>query len=265
MTLLWPQIPAPVAERLLASLPAEGPTHGATRNRDQIYTPVGGTRPTDADVAALTTTIEDVARRHGFPQRQPNAIRVAFDRDAATTIRAALDLSWSEAGQRGIWSFISLVALPHVTYWRFGINNPERWIATDLTRHAWARLWWQAVVFETDPAILLELTESDLNQLMERRTLGGDTRITCALARAIVERTPAGGVSRRNVIRDATARLRRRLEFIDTAAVGDDDLAIMCRSEVDASWQRVRSVRSGHSDATTNASGVQQGAVRPTQ
>lgn len=240
MTQLWPQIPALVAERLFAGLPPDAPDRGDVRHPAQIYTPVGAARAADADVEAFKATIEDLAAHHGYPTRGlPTSTRTGFDRAAAAAVRRTLDLSWSEAGQRGVWSFVALVVLPHVTHWRFGTNNSERWIATDLTRHTWARLWWQAVVFDTDSRVLAELTESDLNQLLERRTLGGDTRITCALARAVVERTPHGGAKRRHLIRDATARVRRRLEFIDTAAVVDDDLATMCRSEVDISWERV--------------------------
>jgi hypothetical protein len=238
MTILWPRLPATVAEREFESLPADGPRSGTVRHPAQTYTPVGGSRATDADVRALINGLVVLSEQHGFPERQPTRSRVAFDRGATGVLRSALDLSWSEAGHRGTWSFIAIVALPHLTYWRFGTDNPERWIATDLTRHTWARLWWQAVVFENDPQILVELTESDLNQLLERRTLGGDARVTCALARAVVERTPDGGTMRRVIIRDATARLRRRLEFIDTAAVDDPDLGALCRAEVFASQQR---------------------------
>lgn len=244
MTQLWPQIPALVAEGLFAGLPTGGPDRGAVRHPAQIYTPVGAARATEADVEAFKSAIEHLAAEHGYPTGgQAAAARTTFDRAAAAAVRRTLDLSWSEAGQRGVWSFVALVVLPHVTHWRFGTNNEERWIATDLTRHTWARLWWQAVVFEADPQLLADLTESDLNQLLERRTLGGDTRMTCALARAVVARTPDGGIDRRHLIRDATARVRRRLEFIDTAAVDDDNLAAMCRSEVDLSWERVSNLR----------------------
>lgn len=238
MTTLWPRLPETIAESEFEVLPRDGPRTGALRHPAQIYTPVGGARATDADIRALIERLEHVARRYGFPTAQPAPVRVAFDREAATALRVSLDLSWSEAGQPGTWSFVALVVVPHLTYWRFGTNNPERWIASDLTRHTWARLWWQAVVFESDPQVFHDLTESDLNQLLERRTLGGDARVTCALARAIVERTPEGGTPRRAVIRDATARLRRRLEFIDPAAIGDADLRAMCRTEVGVAHER---------------------------
>ncbi|MET8462784.1 hypothetical protein [Micromonospora zamorensis] len=49
-------------------------------------------------------------------------------------------------------------------------------MATDLTRHTWAWLWWQAVVFARHEQILVVLSESDLNQLLERRSIGGNPR-----------------------------------------------------------------------------------------
>lgn len=238
MTTLWPRLPAAVADSEFETLPPTAPRSGGLRHPAQVYTPVGGARATDADVRDLVVGLETVAARHGHPGQPPGAARVAFDRDAAGALRTCLDLSWSEAGQPGTWSFLALVVLPHLTHWRFGRGNRERWIASDLTRHTWARLWWQAVVFEDDPQLLLDLTESDLNQLLERRTIGGDPRTTCALGRAVVEHTPEGGNARRAVIRDATARLRRRLEFLDPAAADDDGLRALCRAEVAASHER---------------------------
>ena len=102
------------------------------------------------------------------------------------------------------WSFVALVPLPQLTYWRFGFGNRERWIAGDLTRHTWARLWWQAVVFEGHVELLAALSESDLNQLLERRIIGGDPRLTRALRHAV---TGCQEASRRILIRDAAKRL----------------------------------------------------------
>jgi hypothetical protein len=236
MTVLWPRLPTPVATSELDRIRISGPGQPQVHHSDQIYTPVGGRRATESEIRAVITRLTDLATEHGYPQPAPDHRRIAFDRRAATALRNTIDLNWSEAGQRDTWSFLALVVLPHLTSWRFGTRNSERWVATDLTRHTWSRLWWQAVVFENDPAVLDELTESDLNQLLERRTMGGDPRLVCALARSVVDRTP-DGVRRRGLIRDVTARLLRRLTFIDAQALDDAALAHFCRSETDASWQ----------------------------
>ncbi|WP_350274845.1 hypothetical protein [Kribbella sp. HUAS MG21] len=138
-----------------------------------------------------------------------------------------MDITWAEAGTRSIWSFVALVPLPEVTYWRFGVTNVERWVATDLTRHTWARLWWQAVVFESDPELLGLLTESDLNQLLERRAIGGDPRLVRCIARAVVQGDLAG-IPRRRVIRDVSQRLVRHLAFVDVRALDVRTLIDWC-------------------------------------
>ena len=234
MTVLWPRLPAAVAGEEFERVRSNGPGDPRVHHPAQVYTPVGGRRATDAEIRSVITRLTELASEHGYPQAAPDHVRIAFDRRATTLLHDAIELNWSEAGQRDTWSFLALVALPHLTRWRFGTNNPERWIATDLTRHTWARIWWQAVVFARDSALLDALTESDLNQLLERRTMGGDPRIICALARSIVDHTPAG-TGRRPLIRDVTARLLRRLAFIDAHALGDTALVHLCRSETDAS------------------------------
>ncbi|MER7457514.1 hypothetical protein [Micromonospora sp. NPDC126480] len=167
-----------------------------------------------------------LAEKHGCPKAVGPDARVAFDRDAARLIRSHMDLSWAEAGNRDVWSFISLVALPHVTMWRFGGENRERWVATDLTRHTWARLWWQAVVFAGHEQILAALSESDLNQLLERRSIGGDSRLVRETARVVTELS--GDVPRRRVIRDVTLRLLRYLAFLDIRALSDEQVRDLC-------------------------------------
>ncbi|MFG3601615.1 hypothetical protein [Micromonospora chersina] len=177
-------------------------------------------------VRELIDGVSALAEKYGFPKSGGPDVRIAFDRDAAGLIRSHMDLSWAEAGNRDVWSFISLVTLPHVTMWRFGPSNRERWVATDLTRHTWARLWWQAVVFAGHEQILAALSESDLNQLLERRSIGGDPRLVRETARAVTE--VLGDAPRRRVIRDVTLRLRRYLAFLDVRALSDEQIRDLC-------------------------------------
>lgn len=142
------------------SVPSETPP-------DQTLAPVGG-RVSGKGVRELIDAVSTLAEKRGFPKAAGPDSRIAFGPDAAGLIRRHMDLSWAEAGNRDVCGPLSLVALPHVTLWRFGRDNRERWVATDLTRHTWARLWWQAVVFARHEQILVVLSESDLNQLLER-------------------------------------------------------------------------------------------------
>lgn len=227
MTELWPHLPGVVGVAVYAEVAAGRPPVPQDNHPDQTWAPVGS-RVAPKRVRELIDAVSTSAGEYGFPKAAGNDARISFDRDAAKVIRGQLDLSWAEAGNRDLWSFLSLVALPHVTMWRFGPGNKERWIATDLTRHTWARLWWQAVVFAGHEHILAALSESDLNQLLERRSIGGDPRLVREMARAI---TGLGtDAPRRPVIRDVTARLRRYLAFLDVRALSDQQIRDLCRA-----------------------------------
>ncbi|MEB3032086.1 hypothetical protein [[Mycobacterium] nativiensis] len=222
----WPQIPAGVAEveyRQLIGSPDEPKPR--SRHPDQIYSPVGD-RATDACVQRLIDAIGVTAADYGYPDQPSGQARIQFDRAAASALRDEMDISWADAGSTRLWSFVSLVALPHLTYWRFGFDNRERWIASDLTRHTWSRLWWQAVVFQDHEELLGRLQESELNQLQERRIIGGDPRLISTFALAVLEAN--ADVPRRRLIRDATKRLRRILVFVDPLALDDGQVREMC-------------------------------------
>ncbi|MFB6726259.1 hypothetical protein ACFCV3_39180 [Kribbella sp. NPDC056345] len=233
MTVLWPRLPDAVAREEYEKIRAGAPCRDASRHSEQIYAPVGE-RVAELKISELTVAITRLARAHGYPDPAPDATRVAFDRACAPLVRRMVDITWAEAGSRSVWSFVSLVPLSGITLWRFGTNNIERWLATDLTRHTWARLWWQAVVFDSDPRLLDHLTESDLNQLLERRSIGGDPRLVRSIGAAIVHAKPAD-LTRRQIIRDVTKRLRRQLAFIDIRALEDATLHKWCQAIVQES------------------------------
>ncbi len=144
---------------------------------------------------------------------------------------------------------MSLVLLPHLTMWRFGTGNRERWVATDLTRHTWARLWWQATVFAGQEDLLNAMSESDLNQLLERRRIGGDPRLVCCLARAVV--AAPTDVPRRFVIRDSTRRLRRWLAFLDASALNVDQMNDVCSELVSTAARNYATSGSTDAEAPT--------------
>lgn len=225
MSELWPHLPAVVGAAMYAQVKAGIDLAPQSSHPDQIWAPVGG-RVSPRRIRELADVLSSLGARYGFPGSAAPEARIAFDRDAAATVRDHMDLSWAEAGNRDLWSFTSLVVLPHLTRWRFGTENRERWVATDLTRHTWARLWWQAVVFAGHEEVLAALTESDLNQLLERRSIGGDPRLVLEIARAVTGLS--GNAPRRAVIRDVTLRLMRYLAFVDVRALTDQQIRNLC-------------------------------------
>lgn len=237
MNRLWPRLSAPVAgiafeemgSRSVLDL-AQAATH---RHPRQTFAATGGVRVAADDLAHLAGELREVAREYGYPDSATDDQRIAFDRAAAEQIFRLMPMTSVEASNRGVWTFVSVVLLPDVTLWRFGRGNKERWIASDLTRHMFSRLWWQALTFGvpdgrggSDFALLRGLQESELNQITERRTIGGNQQLAQALARKI---TADSGMNR-EVLRAMIAKLRRRLAFIDYSALTGEQIDDQIRS-----------------------------------
>lgn len=223
VSVLWPRLTTAAAYASFEIIASGASAIPAVAHPEQTFGLVGG-RATKRQVRAFHDSMAALAADFGFPDAAPRDA-VEFDRRATAVVREHLDLTWSEASNPGVWSFSSLVALPDVTAWRWSDRrqkNVERWVATDLTRHTWARLWWRSTVFETSPELLERLSESDLNQLLERRVIGGDPALLTAMARSVVG--VDSSIPRRDLIRDATKRVRRALSFMDTAGMAPDQL-----------------------------------------
>jgi len=229
VTTLWPHLPDTVATEIydhVAGRTAAQLDHvSQDRHPAQIYTATGGTRADGRRVRELRDVIVSTARQHGFPN---GGTKTDFDRELAPKLLAEMDLALAEASDRRLWNFLTLVVAPDVTAWRWaGSSNRERWICRDPTRHMFSRLWWHAYLF-TDPStgriegeVLDRLTESDLNQLFERRRIAGNRRVLRSLARAVLDVSDA---SRRPLIRDAAKRVLRRMAVIDFHALTDGEV-----------------------------------------
>ena len=135
-----------------------------------------------------------------------------------------------EAANNEVWNFLALVAAPDLVRWRwYDSSNPERWVSSDRTRHMFARLWWQALTFAdmsdgaTDYSLLQALIERDLNQITERRSIGGVPRLARAVARlALTDGTHDTEGS--DLLRRITPPLRRRVVFVDFASLTDEQI-----------------------------------------
>lgn len=228
MNQLWPRLASSAARQIFDDLEENSATSpvGATSHPLQTFAATGGSRVTPKMVGDLTDVLAEIASRYGFPNNSPVADRIAFDREAAEEISGMMAITAFEASQPGVWTFLALVAMPDITLWRFGFNNRERWVASDLTRHMFSRLWWQAFTFgqpcdgRVDFQLLHSLSESDLNQLTERRSIGGNHRLARAVARELDAHPKRGRATVRHVAR----KLRRLSAFIDFAGLSEGDL-----------------------------------------
>lgn len=225
MTLLWPRLNQAAAEARLRELRAMDAASLAQAWRvshpAQTYASTGGARATDANLRSVREVVVDVACDHGYPG--PVGDPVKFDRRLAPRLFAAMPMAVGEASARQLWNFVSIVLAPDVTAWRFGFANLERWLCSDRTRHTFARLWWHACLLTTptengrDTSLLDRLSESDLNQLLERTSIGGSRPLVRSLARAIVDLHPSART--REVVRDASLRVLRLMSIVDFSAI----------------------------------------------
>lgn len=226
--LLWPRITRSVAETIFQTDVAQNIVPDArTTHPEMTYGTTGG-RISASDVEQLRKAVLQVAERHGYlTESNRGAGGSAFDREVARVLVAEMDLSWDEAGQPGIWSFLSLVVLPDVTAWRWrgtadSTPTKVRWVCIDPTRHTWGRLWWQQTLCRDHIDILSKFNESELNQLFERTSFTRNRDFFLTFAFAIA--TNLGEAGRRPFIRDVAKRMRRRLAFIDTFSLDPFEL-----------------------------------------
>jgi hypothetical protein len=202
---------------------------------DMQYAPTGGEPASAEHLRLIADTVRGIAKNYGYPYPSANNARIACDRAMAATLFREMRLLPVEAAAKDIWTFFSVVVVPDVVEWRWqAAPNPEqRWICSDITRHSIGRLWWQAFTLGTrtddgiDLTLLEMLTESDLNQIFEKRSIGGRPALARAIARAIAD--PAvvpPTMPRRPVIRDVTKRIRRLLPFTLFLALDEPTLAL---------------------------------------
>ncbi len=233
MSQLWPRINSAVAQKLFVDLKGSSVEQLVAVARKEhaqtTFAATGGVRVSANEIGTLAVDFRSVAAEYGYPNQVGDVQRVAFDRAAAEVLFARMDMSTVEAANRGVWNFLALVVAPDVVLWRFGRGNAERWVASDLTRHMFSRLWWQALTFgvptedgRNDYALLQRLSESDLNQITERRSIAGHCRLAQAVARFVTSNSGDGGS--RALLRELTPRLRRLLAFVDFAALTDEQI-----------------------------------------
>lgn len=233
MSRLWPRLEHPIATALLAELQARTPDEvrsaHAISHPAVTYASTGGIRVNSADLEALRAAIIETAGAHGFPDAGDP---IAFDRAMAVRLLDIMPMADGEALQRPVWSFVALVLAPDVTYWRFVRDhdkwNAERWVCTDRTRHMFARLWWQARQLTVptsdgrDSSLLDGLSESELNHLTERISIGGCGPLVRAMAGAVLRLPPEH--RQRDVVRQGSLRLLRATGAIDPYSLSEDQL-----------------------------------------
>ncbi|MEV4425225.1 DUF6339 family protein [Streptomyces sp. R-07] len=241
MSILYPRLLPGEADRLFVELHKHPVgTHEAmvaNHSSRSVYAATGGRRVTKEELNDLRQSILMVAKSQGFPELPASGQRNAFDRQTGRILHEQSMMVPGEAAQRQVWAFLSLVLLPDICVWRWPANAEgkfvaDRFKATDLTRHALARLWTRAHILHVpgsdDPyALFSAMGESDLDQVMARRhAIAATPGLVRAVVRVHSEATPEDleGVRSRDVLRQCLMRLLRLTAFVNTDALSASQL-----------------------------------------
>jgi len=191
-----------------------------------LYAPTGGSR-VDADrLYNLQIKIRSCAKVWGYPNQLDISSRQNFDTECAVILHENLALAPSEASNIGVWAFMTCIMLPDIVRWRFPGDQKntsiDRFIGSShgMRRNTFGRLWWRVYLLRypqnCDPYFLLkQLTEDEFVQITERPSLVGNPLLARQLGISFletVEHFPM--LSRRELIRDAVKRVRRRLPIL---------------------------------------------------
>ena len=234
--LLYPRLPPAVARRRfqeltplpLALLPSETRNH----DPDAVFAALGGAEVSEEHLNRLRAALVKVAERAGYPEeRGTRTSRERFDLECAAVLRDQMHIVAAEAGAIDVWAFLGVMLLPDLCFWRFPNPPEDRVIGPDLTRHTFARLWWrsyQLAELEAGSGLsaLEAIPENVMNQIFERRAIGGNRELVRAVARALIaNRDEWQEIPRRRLIRDSVRRLRRLLAFTTPEALDGATLA----------------------------------------
>ena len=226
---LYPRLSRRFAHDEFARQAALGPNELAvtadTTHALITWPATGASRVTPQELANLRAEIVAAAEQHAWPRQLSQVGQRELDLLLARILWERADLSPAEAGFGDVWSFIAMVLVPEVVWWRAaGSTNIERFVASDLTRHTLARLWWRAQLFTyglDDPEEGWELWrsssigEADLDQIQTRRGgYGRSPKVFRALVRlypVFTELASTSGIERRRLWRDQYLRWLLRI------------------------------------------------------
>lgn len=249
MSILYPRLLDAAAlelfERYRRLTVAELTTEHTFVHPSAVFAATGGQRVPREHLEDLRGRVLKVAEEASFPGGGRRRAHTDFDLDIARLLHERMGLVAAEASVRPIWAFLALVVLPDVSFWRYREPTADRFLATDITRHVWGRLWWRAhltaVPGETDPYRLIgAFGEADFDQIFARRAGLGGSR---ALIRALSDVWPSvdkGGFADRRVLRDVLKRLLRTAPVIEFDALGYADLCEEIRRETAGSVAAIR-------------------------
>jgi hypothetical protein len=235
MTQLIPQIPAGVAEPLLAQLAlsrhADLDPGAELRCPQAITQPTGGLPITDTLLNELRTAIVKAAQNVGFPGSRPTSF-LRFELEVAQVLAAWPPL-WNaqgspsgEALRNDCWTFITMVLVPDVALWRWPAKGGEdgpgsrSWKGRMVggSRNAFQRIFRRVMCLDRGAdhpdrwGLIRELQEDDFSAILERPGLSSNREVAVCLGEeylAMKQRlSQLSAGDRQEVYRQATKAIR---------------------------------------------------------
>lgn len=189
MSLVYPRLPAAVAEELAAPLIAGEQTvdqaalSAAPRHSRAAPIATGGSPVTESGLELLRESVLSELASLGARSAGGD-----FDLVVGRALHEGMRISRADAGSGEVWNFLNLVLLPDVVLRRFSQPKRERLIGAR-PRNALRRLWFRHDVLGD---LLIEgptrLTEDELVGLTERTSLVRNRELARLLAREVMTR-----------------------------------------------------------------------------
>lgn len=223
---LFPRLPRPAARACLS----------AHRRRDlhelraasQTTHPAAAPAPTGGTPVPETAlcTLQDAMRRE-FDGRWPEPPKpgevAGIDRSIARVLEAHFPIVPPDAGNEGVWAFLTLVLLPDIAAWRFIERAEDRLLGTP--RNAFRRPWERRRVLrelhERPGVNGRPLGEDELVNIFERSRMARSHDLARVLASHILK-VDLG--PRSEYVRELCKHLKRRLAYINVDILGTADL-----------------------------------------
>lgn len=254
MSVLYPRLLAdqakPLYREYLELDVAELSKRIDTTHEGAVYVAVGGDRVSDQELLDLRKAVLDLAVEAGFPDKPDIKAQTTFDRRLAVVLHSESGLTPAEASSGDIWSFLALVLMPDIAFWRYPRPPRDRILATDITRHVFGRLWWRAQLVHSpddpDPYAALQiLGEAAFDQIYARRAaLGGSPYLVKAILRTW-NGIDLRGLNSRRVLIDFLMRLLRLAPFMHFETLDEATLDDELRRVVAESVEAIRAAKDG--------------------
>ena len=243
---LLPQLPSIKAKVILEDIASKSNCEtldpkGNFKVEGIFYVPTGGQIINDENLEKLRNNVLEKAKEYGFPSTNQKSF-LEFEYEVAKILS-----NWSylwingepsgESFRNDFWSYLSIVIMPDIVSWRWGFppeGEPTKsWSVRFIGggRNAFQRIFRRILSLDRGPShedrfgLIRELKEDDFSNILERTSLGSNSRIAIPLAEEYLamrqRRKDMKASNQLKIYREATKDLRsygvvQSLDLIDS-------------------------------------------------